>query len=80
MGFPESLHFCTKLVLHTKPNRKANNQFFQTKRGFFRCSVFFDLKENADIGSFSCLCRQEQDECKWILDLPRERILTRTYD
>ena len=38
LGFPESLHFCTKLVSHTKPNRKAKNQFFQTKRGFCLCS------------------------------------------
>ena len=41
--------------------------FSRPKEAFFAVaekSGFFYLKENANIGSFSCLCRQEQDECK----------------
>ena len=33
--------------------------------------VFFDLKENAIFGSFSCLCRREQDDYKQVLDLQK---------
>ena len=61
---------CTSARSLSRTQSRTGKQiisFSRPKEAFFAVaekSVFFELKENADIGSFSCLCRQEQDECK----------------
>ena len=61
---------CTSAPSLSRTQSRTGKQiisFSRPKEAFFAVaekSVFFDLKEKADIGSFSCLCRQEQDECK----------------
>ena len=67
MGFPESLPSARSLSRTQSRTGKQIISFSRPKEAFFAVAekiVFFDLKENADIGSFSCLCHQEQDECK----------------
>ena len=86
LGFPESLLFCTKLVSHTKPNRKAKNQFFQTKRGFCLCSwkkcfLWFERKRHFRLLQLSLPPRTRRLQIGTRpAETSVERILGQTYD